>query len=342
MTAQSIPCHVCGEPVPFGRRSCEACGTPVLLPPEPEMETATEPEPELAAAVEVEAPGEPPAGVPAPAPGFVPPVLRDWAPGGERTADVLTTPPPAPPAAEAPSPIAGAWLPPSSTHRPGAGATPGAAATSSASAVRPWASPRTAEPPRWPGSVAPDGSPAGASDSASPSIAGPSWPSPTTQPTVVATPPSPVAERPKPGDAPLFADLPFDTPDTLAAWLVAIGGGIATIGFFLPWAPQVLGSAGFGSYFDAWGFGTIAHLPVFLAALGTTLLSILSNRVAGWLRHGVLGLAVGGFVLGISWPYLVGGFGGQIGAFAEGVGAILLLIGGVLGAAPSRGSRETP
>jgi hypothetical protein len=154
--------------------------------------------------------------------------------------------------------------------------------------------------------------------------------------------PAPAADRPKPGDAPLLADLPFDAPDTLAAWLVAIGGGIASVGFFLPWSPHLFGSAGFGSYFDEWGFGTLAHLPVFALVLATTLLSVVSNRVAGWVRHGVLGLVVGGFVLGISWPYLVGGFGGRIGSLMEGVGAILLIVGGILGAAPSRGSREAP
>jgi hypothetical protein len=300
-----------------------------------ELEAALEPDTEPAA----DAAAPPLDRGPSQPPGFVPPVLRDWAPAGGQTAAEPVEAPAAPPASETPSPIVGAWLPPSTTSRPGDAATPGPAVTTLAGASRPWAASPTAEPPRWPGSLEPL-EPAATPGATSPA-AGPSW-APAPRAAAETAAPGPEVGRPKPGDAPLFADLPFDAPDTLAAWLVAIGGGIATVGFFLPWAPQVLGSAGFGSYFDQWGFGTIAHLPVFVAVLATTLLSVVSNRVAGWLRHGVLGLAVGGFVLGISWPYLAGGFGGQIGSLLEGVGAILLIIGGVLGAAPTRGSREAP
>ena len=63
--------------------------------------------------------------------------------------------------------------------------------------------------------------------------------------------------------------------------------------------------------------------------------------ISGWLRHGILGLAVGGFLLGLTWTRLVGTTGGQIGVVLEGAGALLLVIGGVLAIAQARGANET-
>jgi hypothetical protein len=139
----------------------------------------------------------------------------------------------------------------------------------------------------------------------------------------------------EPGRAPLFADLPFDAPSTVSGWLIAAGGGLATIGFLLPWV-AVLGS----DYFSAWGLGSIANLPAFLLVFGVTALAILPSRLADWLRHGILGLSVGAFVLGLTWSRLVGASGGQIGVVLEGAGALLLIVGGILAIVRDRGGSE--
>lgn len=361
MSAPPITCSNCGEPVPFGRRSCEACGTPVS------------------------------ANV-----GFVPPILRDWpspaSPSGpavaieqalaEREAGeppyepdvVVMSPSAAPPATEAaeppipapplatptaaaevqptPEPPAGVWLPPPTTHQAGVGPDAGPAASAAGSGSRPWAagpfrSDSTATPSVL-GTAAPAAAPAAPSTPGAPRWPDAPWspaatPAPTPPAPAAAAPSPPEPSRATPGRAPLLADLPFDAPDSLPGWLVAAGAVAAVVGFFLPWAPQVLGSRGFGSYFDGWGFGAPANLPVFLVLLVTAGLSILQvgNRLATWIRHGVLGLAGGGLLLGIAWPYLVGGFGGMIGSFVEGFAAFLLLSGGFLAVAPARGDRGT-
>jgi hypothetical protein len=139
----------------------------------------------------------------------------------------------------------------------------------------------------------------------------------------------------QPGRASIFSDLPFDAPESLAGWLVVGGGGLATLSFLLPWVAVL------DSYFSAWGLSSLANVLAFLLVLGTTSLSLLPNRLAGWLRHGILGLAVGGFLLGLTWTRLVGATGGQIGVVLEAAGALLLVIGGVLAIAQSHGANET-
>jgi hypothetical protein len=148
---------------------------------------------------------------------------------------------------------------------------------------------------------------------------------------VFAPEPAPsAATKPRPGDAPLLADLPFDAPDDLPGWLVASGAAIATIGFFLPWAHRLIASSGEG-YFSAWGLGALMHLPVFVATLVTLGLAVLPNRVAAWLRAGVLPLVLGGVLLGLAWPYLfIGPLRGQFGSVLEAFAGLILVAGGVL------------
>jgi hypothetical protein len=143
-------------------------------------------------------------------------------------------------------------------------------------------------------------------------------------------PAPPEHSEPRPGNAPLLADLPFDAPDDLPGWLVAAGAGIATVGFFLPWAHRLIAASGEG-YFNAWGLGAVMHLPVFAAALVTLGLAVLPNRVPGWLRAGVLPLVLGGLVLGLAWPYVfVGPLRGQFGSLLEAFAGLVLVTGGIL------------
>jgi hypothetical protein len=142
----------------------------------------------------------------------------------------------------------------------------------------------------------------------------------------------------KPGSASLFADLPFDAPNSLTGWLVAFGAGAATLGFFLPWSTVVIGAASAGgSYMETWGLASPNHVFVLVVCLVGFLLSVLPNRVPAWLRISVLGLVLGGVLIGLAWPYLFdAGVGYRVGVIAEIVGSLVLIVGGVLSILPAR------
>ena len=159
------------------------------------------------------------------------------------------------------------------------------------------------------------------------------------QEAAVATEAAAVTRKPlRPGSASLFADLPFDAPNTLIDWLVAFGGGAATIGFFLPWSSVVIGAAsGGGSYMETWAIANPTHLLVALVSFAGFVLSVLPNRVPRWLRSSLLGLVLGGVLIGLVWPYLfAAGFGYKVGVIVEIVGALVLIVAGVLSILPSR------
>jgi hypothetical protein len=151
-------------------------------------------------------------------------------------------------------------------------------------------------------------------------------------------------EKPiRPGSASLFADLPFDAPNTLIGWLVALGSGAATIGFFLPWSSIVIGAASTGgSFTETWGLANPTHLLVLIASFVGFLLSVLPNRVPVWLRSSLLGLVLGGVLIGLAWPYLfAAGFGYRVGVIVEIFGALVLIVAGVLSILPSRHESES-
>lgn len=135
---------------------------------------------------------------------------------------------------------------------------------------------------------------------------------------------------PRPGEAPLLADLPFDAPNTLSGWLVAIGSGLAAVSFLLPWAP------GIANYTSSWGLSSVANIPVLALLIVTVVLAVLPNRVAIWIRSGVLGMIGGALFLGVLWPYVIGDFGAEFGATVGAVAAIVLAAGGILAVAPRR------
>ena len=84
------------------------------------------------------------------------------------------------------------------------------------------------------------------------------------------------------------------------------------------------------------------HLPIFAAVVVTLVLAVLPGPVAGWIRAGVLPLVLGGLLLGLIWPYLVGPLRGQFGSVGVAVGGILLLVGGVLEIAGRRHAQDVP
>lgn len=154
------------------------------------------------------------------------------------------------------------------------------------------------------------------------------------------TPPPPAAEESQPrsvGRASLFADLPFDAPDSLAEWLVAIGSAAAAISFLLPWI------SGTVSYDTSWGLASASRLPILAVLVVTAILGILPNGVALWVRAGVLGLIGGSLFLGLVWPIVAGDFGdAAFGAVLGAAAAIVLVIGGIVAVAPRRGAPTPP
>ena len=394
MTAPSIVCPQCGEDVPFGRRTCEACGANVTgAAPLTESESGDQPSddepisertfdvaaagatddpgwdvPAAAAPFEPSAPTADEAASEAAAPSgapFVPPVLREWNPGSPLpeagfAAELAV--------AEAePADLAGAWLPPSAGPRDAVPESPSPAPEWPTAPMTPTYAPPASDVPPQAQSVPPPGAmPATLASMLSRNASGtPRWPSsdggalepdaatsaadardgsmtpPSRMPDLGRSMASAAASSPErrplePGRAPLFADLPFDAPETLPGWLVAGGGAIATVSFLLPWVAVI------DSYFGAWGLGAISNLPAFLVVFGTTALAILPSRLADWLRHGILGLVVGSFILGITWNRLVGATGSQLGVILEATGALLLVIGGILAIVRDRGTADGP
>jgi hypothetical protein len=112
-------------------------------------------------------------------------------------------------------------------------------------------------------------------------------------------------------------------------WLAVAGGALSLVGMVLPWSSlTVIGSSGVG-YLDRWGLAGPGHLLVVLATLAVLALALLRDRVPLWLGVGLPGLALGGLVVGLTWPYLIGPLGGQLGAWAVALGGALLMAAGV-------------
>lgn len=142
------------------------------------------------------------------------------------------------------------------------------------------------------------------------------------------SPAAAAATGPRPGSAPLLADLPFDAPTSAAGWLVMIGSSVGSLSFLLPWAPHIV------SYTSSWGLANLANIPILGLLIAITVLAILPNRVAPWVRSGVMGMIGGSLFLGLLWPYVVGDFGAEFGSVIAAAAAIALVVGGVLSIAP--------
>ncbi len=119
-------------------------------------------------------------------------------------------------------------------------------------------------------------------------------------------------------------------------WLAVAGAALAAVGFLLPWSNvAVIGSSGVG-YFDRWGLAGPAHILVVVGLLIVLVLAVVPNRVPTWIRVGLPGVALAALLFGLAWPYLLGPLGGAAGVLCVTLGALLLLIAGIVALATDR------
>jgi hypothetical protein len=114
----------------------------------------------------------------------------------------------------------------------------------------------------------------------------------------------------------------------IAGWFVVVGSAMAILGFLLPWSVAVIGARSSGGYLDGWGLANPNHILVLVGLLGVLLLGVVQTWVPEWFRTGVLGLGLGGLLIGLTWPYVLGPLGADIGVLVTGLGGLALLVGG--------------
>jgi hypothetical protein len=130
--------------------------------------------------------------------------------------------------------------------------------------------------------------------------------------------------------------------EATAGWLTIIGSAVAILGFLLPWSRTVIGAENVGSYFDTWGMANASHVLVVLALLAALGLAIVANPVPTWIRTCAAGLILGGLLVGLTWPYLMGPLGAGPGVMAILIGGVMLAVAGVVDLVEARHAASGP
>jgi hypothetical protein len=293
MVVESHACPSCAESVPPGRLSCPHCGT-VLAAVARRVELVPTPAPTFAMAANDEEDDSEPTLEPEPEP---------YAPWPMATA---APPDPAAPPIPVPSPFAsaGTYVPPAIA--PGE-PEPTAVEPEPFEPVAALAPPLPADEPPAPvyprawdpaGAAAGEGVVAAAAPAAMPRLGGFAMPR-----------------------------IDKDRVEEAADAMMLVGTFGLVLAFLAPWARVVIGSRGTG-YMDSWGLAGSGHIALFLLAVGVLALAVVQNPIGRWLRTGVLGIALGSFVLGLAWPYVVGPLGAGPGALLAWVSGLVMFIAG--------------
>jgi hypothetical protein len=111
--------------------------------------------------------------------------------------------------------------------------------------------------------------------------------------------------------------------------VVAAGAGLSALGLVLPWVNTLPGANPVTGYLDRWGLAGPGLWLVFVGLLGLATIAGSSGRTASW-PIGLASVATGAFLIGLVWPYIIGGFGRSIGVGVVLVGAVVLAAGGLL------------
>ena len=128
----------------------------------------------------------------------------------------------------------------------------------------------------------------------------------------------------------------------VAGWFVIVGAAMSLLGFLLPWSRVVIGARSVGGYLDTWGLASPTHALVLTAILAVLGLGIVRTPVPAWLRSGVLGLALGSLLIGLTWPYLVGPLGADVGVIVVALGGLALVMGGGVASWATRHAEVEP
>lgn len=341
MSSKAIVCAACGVAVPYGRLSCPSCGELLasVAGATRSLMAATSGGRANGVATATKRPSRA-----ARASAAVPAVLMDVEPVAEVAPEPLVAAP-APPTPEPAEPA-----PPSQDAQP-----------SRAGGGPQWAEERPEWPepqPAWRDERQPT-PPVSASLGASvtsPSLA--NAPGAYVPPVLPALPVEP-AGPPAPARAwaghPVDTDASASTGTTAKAaaealldparlpefigWLAVAGSAMAAAGFVLPWGRSVIGATGV-DYFDRWGLAGPFHPIVVLGLLAVLGLAMIPNPVPLWLRVGLPGLGLGALLLGLAWPYLLYLPGTGPGVIVVAIGALILLVAGIVALATDRHARE--
>jgi len=119
--------------------------------------------------------------------------------------------------------------------------------------------------------------------------------------------------------------LTADMPRRVAA----AGSGLSALGLVLPWVNTLPGANPLAGYLDRWGLAGPGLWLVFVGLIVLASIAGSSGRTASW-PIGLASIATGAFLVGLVWPYVIGGFGRSIGVGVVLAGAIVLAVGGLL------------
>jgi hypothetical protein len=303
MAAESHACPSCAESVPPGRLSCPHCGTVLAA---------------VARRVDV---AEAFAPAPAPAPQPPAPAALAWA---DDDAEPALEPEPEPYTP---------WPMPATEAAPVAAAPP-ITAVPSLPPASPFASAGTYVPPAIVPPVPESVEPAAATASPAPADLPPAPVFPRAWDPAGAAAGEGVVAATAPAGVPRLGGFAMPRIDKnrveeAADAMMLVGAFGLVLAFLAPWARIVIGSRGSG-YMDTWGLAGSGHIALFLLALAVLGLAVFQNPIGRWLRTGVLGVALGSFVLGLAWPYVVGPLGAGPGALLAWVSGLVMFIAGTV------------
>jgi uncharacterized Zn finger protein (UPF0148 family) len=125
-------------------------------------------------------------------------------------------------------------------------------------------------------------------------------------------------------------DGPLGLAATLPGRTIALGAAIAGLGFLLPWAEIVIGSAGIGGFLDQWGLAGPGHWVMLLLLFAVGGLAVAGERTSVRVGTSTAAIVVGALLLGLAFPYVMGPFREAVGVYVTLTGALVMIAGGLL------------
>jgi hypothetical protein len=125
-------------------------------------------------------------------------------------------------------------------------------------------------------------------------------------------------------------DGPLGLAATLPGRTIALGAAIAGLGFLLPWAEIVIGSAGVGGFLDQWGLAGPGHWVILLLLMTVGGLAVVGERTSVRVGTSTAAIVVGALLLGLAFPYVMGPLREAVGVYVTLTGALVMIAGGLL------------